>query len=186
MPQQLILKSASKSRPSGEWNEDDYDVVADGLVVGRIFSRRHHPRASSLPQCGPQVLGANLKCSESRRRADHSASRERRASVSRASRTSSRRTTSACYGPDCGRHDQRSGTRTSPRLRELFVPLLGAHRLLADAVHGLDFDLVVEHAEVAPDRDQRLHGGLALLLINVSPITHKCPSENILNPLNRL
>ena len=37
MPQQLILKSASKSRPSGEWNEDDYDVVADGLVVGRIM-----------------------------------------------------------------------------------------------------------------------------------------------------
>ena len=37
MPQQLILKSASKGRPSGEWNEDDYDVVADGLVVGRIM-----------------------------------------------------------------------------------------------------------------------------------------------------
>jgi hypothetical protein len=37
MPQQLILKSASKSRPSGELNEDDYDVVADGLVVGRIM-----------------------------------------------------------------------------------------------------------------------------------------------------
>jgi hypothetical protein len=37
MPQQLILKSASKSHPSGEWNEDDYDVVADGLVVGRIM-----------------------------------------------------------------------------------------------------------------------------------------------------
>ena len=37
MPQQLTLKSASKSGPSGEWNEDDYDVVADGLVVGRIM-----------------------------------------------------------------------------------------------------------------------------------------------------
>jgi hypothetical protein len=37
MPQELILKSASKSRPSGEWNEDDYDVVVDGLVVGRIM-----------------------------------------------------------------------------------------------------------------------------------------------------
>jgi hypothetical protein len=37
MPQQLILKSASNSRPSGEWSEDDYDVVADGLVVGRIM-----------------------------------------------------------------------------------------------------------------------------------------------------
>jgi hypothetical protein len=25
------------SRPSGEWNEDDFDVIADGFVVGRIF-----------------------------------------------------------------------------------------------------------------------------------------------------
>jgi hypothetical protein len=27
--QQLILKRASASRPSGEWSEDDYDVLAD-------------------------------------------------------------------------------------------------------------------------------------------------------------
>jgi hypothetical protein len=35
---QLILKRASASRPSGEWNDDDYDydVLADGVVVGRI------------------------------------------------------------------------------------------------------------------------------------------------------
>ena len=33
----LILKRASASRPSGEWNDDDYDVLADGAVVGRIF-----------------------------------------------------------------------------------------------------------------------------------------------------
>jgi hypothetical protein len=33
---QLILKRASASRPSGEWNDDDFDVLADGLVVGRI------------------------------------------------------------------------------------------------------------------------------------------------------
>jgi hypothetical protein len=32
----LILKRASVSRPSGEWSEDDYDVLADGIVVGRI------------------------------------------------------------------------------------------------------------------------------------------------------
>jgi hypothetical protein len=32
----LILKHASASRPSGEWGEDDYDVLADGVVVGRI------------------------------------------------------------------------------------------------------------------------------------------------------
>jgi hypothetical protein len=30
---QLTLKRASTSRPSGEWN----DVLADGVVVGRIM-----------------------------------------------------------------------------------------------------------------------------------------------------
>jgi hypothetical protein len=33
----LLLKQASTSRRSGEWNEDDYDVLADGAVVGRIL-----------------------------------------------------------------------------------------------------------------------------------------------------
>jgi hypothetical protein len=33
----LILKRASASRPSGEWSDDDYDVMANGEVVGRIF-----------------------------------------------------------------------------------------------------------------------------------------------------
>ena len=32
----LVLKRASASRPSGEWNDDDFDVLADGVVVGRI------------------------------------------------------------------------------------------------------------------------------------------------------
>jgi hypothetical protein len=36
----LILKRASASRPSGEWNDDDYDVLADGVVVGRILRCR--------------------------------------------------------------------------------------------------------------------------------------------------
>src|SRR5262245_54154815 len=34
---QLILKSANASRSSGEWSDDDYDVVAEGIVVGRIM-----------------------------------------------------------------------------------------------------------------------------------------------------
>ena len=34
---QLILTRASASRPSGQWNDDDYDVLADGAVVGRIM-----------------------------------------------------------------------------------------------------------------------------------------------------
>jgi hypothetical protein len=33
----LILKRASASRPSGVWNDDDYDVLCDGVVVGRIM-----------------------------------------------------------------------------------------------------------------------------------------------------
>jgi hypothetical protein len=39
---QLILKRASASRPSGEWNDDDYDVIADSLVV-----RPHHEGGGS-------------------------------------------------------------------------------------------------------------------------------------------
>jgi len=34
---QLVLKRAAASRRSGEWNDDDFDVLADGVVVGRIF-----------------------------------------------------------------------------------------------------------------------------------------------------
>jgi hypothetical protein len=32
-----LLKHASASRPSGEWNDDDFDVLADRVAVGRIF-----------------------------------------------------------------------------------------------------------------------------------------------------
>ena len=35
---QLVLKRASASRPSGEWDDEDFDVLADGVVVGRIYS----------------------------------------------------------------------------------------------------------------------------------------------------
>ena len=34
---QLILKRAAASRLSGEWSEDDYDVLCEGAVVGRIM-----------------------------------------------------------------------------------------------------------------------------------------------------
>lgn len=34
---QLILKRASASRPSGQWSDDDYDVISDDAVVGRIL-----------------------------------------------------------------------------------------------------------------------------------------------------
>ena len=38
----LALKRASTSRPSGEWNDDDFDVVCDG-VVGRIMKAAAAP-----------------------------------------------------------------------------------------------------------------------------------------------
>ena len=44
---QLILKRASASRPSGEWSEDDFDVLEDGAVVGRIFKAAASPVGSS-------------------------------------------------------------------------------------------------------------------------------------------
>jgi hypothetical protein len=39
----LVLKRASASRPSGECSDDDYDVLADGFVVGRIFKANAAP-----------------------------------------------------------------------------------------------------------------------------------------------
>jgi hypothetical protein len=43
----LTLTRASASRPSGEWGEGDYDVLADGAVVGRIM------RANAAPVDAP-------------------------------------------------------------------------------------------------------------------------------------
>ena len=39
----LVLKRASASRTSGKWSEDDFDVLADGAVVGRIFKANAAP-----------------------------------------------------------------------------------------------------------------------------------------------
>ena len=33
----LVLQRAPASRPSCEWDDDDYDVLADGVVVGRVL-----------------------------------------------------------------------------------------------------------------------------------------------------
>jgi hypothetical protein len=43
----LILKRASASRPSGEWTEDDCDVLTDGVVVGRIVKAAAVPVGQS-------------------------------------------------------------------------------------------------------------------------------------------
>jgi hypothetical protein len=36
----LVLKSASASRPSSKRSDDDYHVLADGVLIGRIFKVR--------------------------------------------------------------------------------------------------------------------------------------------------
>ena len=43
----LILKRAAASRRSGEWSDNDYDVLADGLVVGRIMKAAAKPADAS-------------------------------------------------------------------------------------------------------------------------------------------
>jgi hypothetical protein len=43
----LILKRASASRSSGEWSDDDYDVLADGVVVGRSMKAAAKPADAS-------------------------------------------------------------------------------------------------------------------------------------------
>jgi hypothetical protein len=42
----LILKRASLSRSSSEWSDDDFDVLADSEVVGRIFNAAASPVGS--------------------------------------------------------------------------------------------------------------------------------------------
>jgi hypothetical protein len=42
----LILKRASAFRPSGQRNDDDFDVLADGAVVGRILKVHAAPVGS--------------------------------------------------------------------------------------------------------------------------------------------
>jgi hypothetical protein len=39
----LILKRASTSRASGDWNDDDFDMLVDGAAVGRIFKAAASP-----------------------------------------------------------------------------------------------------------------------------------------------
>jgi hypothetical protein len=38
-----VVSKASASRPSGEWDDDDYDVLADRAVVGRIMKAEAAP-----------------------------------------------------------------------------------------------------------------------------------------------
>ena len=40
-------KARLTSRSSGEWSDDDYDVLADGVVVGRIMKAAAKPADAS-------------------------------------------------------------------------------------------------------------------------------------------
>jgi hypothetical protein len=51
----LILKRASASRPSGEWNDDDFDVLSDGKLSAA--SSRPMPRPWVRPGCGRSTHG---------------------------------------------------------------------------------------------------------------------------------
>jgi hypothetical protein len=53
----LVLKRATASRPSGQWNEDDYDVLANGAVVGRIL------KANASPVSSPVDVDARIRLS---------------------------------------------------------------------------------------------------------------------------
>jgi hypothetical protein len=63
----LILKRASASRPSGEWNEDDFDVLADGAVVGRIFKANATPVGMSwMWTLSDRDAASSSRCSAAR------------------------------------------------------------------------------------------------------------------------
>jgi hypothetical protein len=64
----LILKRASASRPSGEWNDDDYDVLANGEVVGRIFKVAASPVGA--PWMWTLIFGFHEGRTDARPRAD--------------------------------------------------------------------------------------------------------------------
>ena len=78
----LILKRASASRPSGEWSDDDYDVMANREVVGRIFKANAAPALhssaehlrSGVKSC-PTRGGARNRMSEKKAPARAGASR---------------------------------------------------------------------------------------------------------------
>ena len=65
----LILKRASASRPSGQWSDDDYDVLEDGVVVGRI-SKEFGRAAGPSMGVGQRPLGGHSQARRARLRAD--------------------------------------------------------------------------------------------------------------------
>jgi hypothetical protein len=53
----LLLKRAALSRSSGTWNDDDFDVLANGEVVGRFY------KASAAPVHSPWMWNTRFSAS---------------------------------------------------------------------------------------------------------------------------
>jgi hypothetical protein len=51
----LILKRAKVSRPSGQWRDDDYDVICKGAMVGRVFLSPAVPQDRRDVDAGPRL-----------------------------------------------------------------------------------------------------------------------------------
>jgi hypothetical protein len=58
----LILKRAAASHRSGKWNDDDFEVLADGPVVGRTNLRRCQGHDRSMPRPPRSVVRSVPRC----------------------------------------------------------------------------------------------------------------------------
>jgi hypothetical protein len=96
-PANSSSNGASGSRPSGEWNDDDYDVLADGVVVGRIRHAAAAPVGAVLRGSLPLVAERN-SC-RSREKPPHPAPPLRRIAVPP---DASEAADFAPHRPDCG------------------------------------------------------------------------------------
>ena len=67
MPSCTIFRNLA-SRLSGEWSDDDYDVLADGAVVGRIF--KVHAAPGGAPWMWTLAFGHHEDRTPTRLRAD--------------------------------------------------------------------------------------------------------------------
>src|SRR5215469_11754903 len=80
-----MLKRASASRPSGEWSDDDYDVLCEGAVVGRIA--RGHAMVLDAGLCPPRRPHADPRLRSDLRGCDGGIREELAAEVTKKRRT---------------------------------------------------------------------------------------------------